>query len=191
MKASAAKKSRLQPQDWLDQALAEILETGIEGISVDRLASNLHVTRGSFYHHFSDRTEFIDTLLEYWERKWTLEIGDDISALGLDPVQSLLALSRMIRHRRAAEYDCVFRFWAMHNKKARETLRRVDSYRLGVIRKLFQGAGFEGLDAENRARMYLYYETAESSIFCDQDPETREQLVLKRLDLLLNGKLSG
>ena len=188
---SAHKKSRLQRRNWLDQALVEIIETGIEGISIDRLASNLGVTRGGFYHHFVDRTEFIDALLEYLERRWTIKLGEEIRALGLDPVQSLLALSRMIRHRRAAEYDCVFRFWAMHNKKAQDTLERVDEYRLAVIRELFQGAGFAGIDAENRARIYLYYESAEPPILAHQDSAIQEQLVVQRLNLLTDGGLGS
>ena len=180
----ASKKARLQRRDWLDVALTALMEDGVGGVAIERLADTLGVTRGSFYHHFKDRDDLLHELLVYWERRWTVEIGEDIAALGLDPEQSLLALSRMIRHRRAAEYDTVFRAWALHDLEARKVVKRVDEYRLGVIRDLFERAGFKGLEAENRARLFLYYEVAEPTLFAKQDQKTRDQLVEYRHRLL-------
>ena len=177
-------KARMQQRDWLNTALAALAEGGINAIAIEKLAEKLGVTRGSFYYHFKDRDELLQKLLNYWEQRWTVEIGIEITALGLDPRQSLLALVRMIRHRKAAQYDTVFRSWALHDAMAREVVKRVDEYRLGVIRDLFERAGFEGLDAENRARLLLYYEVAEPTLFAKQRRETRDQLVEYRLKLL-------
>jgi AcrR family transcriptional regulator len=174
----------MQRRDWLNAALAALVEGGIKAIAIERLAENLGLTRGSFYHHFKDRQDLLQELLTYWEQRWTVEIGIEITALGLDPRQSLLALVRMIRHRKASQYDAVFRSWALHDAMARQVVERVDEYRLGVIRDLFERAGFEGLDAENRARLLLYYEAAEPTLFAKQNRETRDQLVEYRLKLL-------
>ena len=180
----ASKKTRLQRRDWLDVALSALVQDGVGGVAIERLADTLGVTRGSFYYHFKDRDDLLHELLAYWEHRWTVEVGEDIAALGLDPVQSLLALSRMIRHRKAAEYDTVFRAWALHDPVARKVVKRVDEYRLGVIRDLFKRAGFKGLEAENRARLFLYYEVAEPTLFAKQTQEVRDQLVEYRHRLL-------
>ena len=36
-----------------------------------RLAKSMGVTTGSFYWHFKNRREFLDALLDYWEREMT------------------------------------------------------------------------------------------------------------------------
>ena len=184
MAAVAVKKTRLQRRDWLDVALTALIEDGVGGIAIERLADTLGVTRGSFYYHFKDRDDLLHELLAYWEQHWTIEIGEDITVLGLDPIQSLLALSRLIRHRKAAEYDTVFRAWAQHDPVAQKVLERVDEYRLGFIRDLFERASFKGLDAENRARLFLYYEVAEPTLFAKQSKKIRDQLVKSRHRLL-------
>ena len=184
MTAVASKKTRLQRVDWLDVALTALVKNGVGGVAIEKLADTLGVTRGSFYHHFKDRDDLLYELLLYWEQHWTIEIGEDIAALGLEPAQSLLALSRMIRHRKAAEYDTVFRAWALHDPVARKVVKRVDEYRLRVIRELFERVGFKALEAENRARLFLYYEVAEPTLFAKQSLEVRDQLVEYRHRLL-------
>jgi hypothetical protein len=44
--------------------------------------------------------------------------------------------------------------------------------------------GFEGLDAENRARLFLYYEISEPSMFAAQSAKLADQLIRERHALL-------
>lgn len=173
-------KPRLGRRDWLQAALMMLAEEGIGAVSIERLARRLGVTRGSFYHHFSNREDLLRQILSYWAEHWTDEIRDDVRALGLDPRNTLLALMRMIRHRKASDYDVVIRAWAVNDPLAREVVEQVDEIRLGVIRQLFLDMGFEGDDAENRARLFLYYEMAEPAIWAQQSEETLEALIEER-----------
>src|SRR3546814_18764042 len=54
-------------QDWIEAAKRMLVEEGIAGLKVDRLANRLGVTRGGFYHHFKERDEFFDQVIQYWE----------------------------------------------------------------------------------------------------------------------------
>jgi AcrR family transcriptional regulator len=182
-----ANKSRLDRKGWLEAALAELAEGGINAIAIEKLASKLGVTRGSFYHHFQDREELQNQMLEYWVERWTMEIRTEMTALGLDARQTLLALMRMIRHRKAAEYDVAFRAWALNDPMARKVVKRVDEIRLDYIRGLFGQLGFDELEAENRARLFLYYEMTEPAMFAAQSKETIERLVEARHRLLTSG----
>src|SRR3546814_13384963 len=56
-------------QDRIEAAKRMLVEEGIAGLKVDRLANRLGVTRGGFYHHFKDRDEFFDQVIQYWEAK--------------------------------------------------------------------------------------------------------------------------
>lgn len=180
MKTEMQAKQRLRQEDWIDAAVELLAEAGIGAVSVDRLAKNLGVTRGSFYHHFSGRGDLLRSVLEYWAQRWTYLVRDQIDALGLDPSTTLFALMKAIRSNRAAGYDAPFRAWALHDPLARAVVKQVDEARLDFIQSQFEALGFTGLDLENRARLYLHYEMAAPAMFTGPSAEREEQLLLER-----------
>lgn len=60
---------RLRPEAYYDAAFAILADEGPGGLTISALCTRLHVTKGSFYHHFSDTSEFADRLLEHWEHE--------------------------------------------------------------------------------------------------------------------------
>jgi len=173
-------KPRLTRQDWIDAAIQQLVEEGIGAVSIEQLAANLRITRGSFYHHFADREELLRGMLDYWARRWTYEVRDQIAALGLDASTTLFALMKAIRSNRAADYDAPFRAWALHDPLAQAVVERVDQVRLDQIQELFAGLGFSGLDLENRARLFLYFEMGAPAMFAGPTPERDEELLKER-----------
>ena len=184
MNRVANQKHRLTRQDWIDAALNLLIEAGIGAVSVDQLASRLNITRGSFYHHFTDRNELLRVLLDYWAEHWTYEVIDRLANLGLDPGTTLLALMRAIRNDQLAAFDAPFRAWALHDPMARDVARQVDEARLEFVRSNFEALGFKKLDAEIRARLFQHYEMAAPTMFAKPTPELEEKLILERYRLL-------
>jgi len=179
-KVQPKSKARLTRQDWIDAAIRVLAEEGIGAVSIETLASRLRITRGSFYHHFAGREDLLRAMLDFWAQRWTYGVRDQIAALELDPGTTLLALMRAIRNNSAADYDAPFRAWALHDPLARGVGEEVDQGRVGVIHRLFEGLGFRGLDAENRARLFLYYEMAAPAMFAGPSPERDEELLRER-----------
>lgn len=177
-------KLRLSRKDWLEAALELLYKGGIKAVTVDALARQLNITRGSFYHHFNDRQDLTNEILKYWEQTWTIDIRDTVAALSLDGLQSLIALGNLIRYRQAAGYDVAVRDWAVHDKQAKKTVKETDKIRLDFIRSLFEKIGFEGLDLENRSRLYLYYAMTEPAFFDPPDEKIALQLDQIRLKFL-------
>ncbi len=157
-----------------------LVKAGIGAVSVDRLATSLGVTRGSFYHHFADRADLLQVLLEDWSRRWTYEIDAQIADLGLDPSNTILAWMRTILNRQAADDDAPFRAWALHDPMARAVVKQVDEARLGFITRQFEALGFTGIDAENRSRLWLHYELAAPAMFAGPSAEREAALLLER-----------
>lgn len=153
-------------------------------MTIDRLASSLGVTRGSFYHHFSDRDDLLDALLAHWADDLTYQVRDHVTSLKLDPETTLLVLLRTIRSKEAAKYDAPFRAWALHDDRAREVLERVDQVRFETIRAQFEQLGFDSLQAELRARLFLYYEIAAPAMFLDSSNVDPDALLHERLRFL-------
>lgn len=182
--ATRKPRPRLNRAAWIEAALTVLTHEGIHSVSIERLASAFGVTRGSFYHHFQDRADLLRSLLEYWQNEATGRIMEQVGALQLDPRTTLLALSRAIRHNKAAQYDVAFRNWALHDDQAMAMVRRTDEIRLGFIREQFAKAGYTGRDLENRARLFYYYELADPMVFADQSEKLEDALVEIRHRLL-------
>ena len=177
-------KKRLTRSCWQEVALELLKKDGINAVTVDALATQLGITRGSFYHHFKDRNDLAREMLAYWKQKWTVELRDDVDALGLDGLQSLTALANLITHRKASGYDIAVRAWAIHDDLAREAMEESDKIRLDFIRKQFAKIGFKDLDLENRSRLFLYSAMAELSFFDPPDKKVMQELNRVRLNFL-------
>jgi AcrR family transcriptional regulator len=173
-------KPRLSRQDWIDAGIEQLLEQGVGAVSVEQLATRLGITRGSFYHHFADREDLLRAMLEYWAQKWTYDVREQINALGLDASTTLFALMKAVRSNRAADYDAPFRAWALHSPLARAVVEQVDQARLDQVQVLFAALGFTGLDLENRARLFLYFEMGAPAMFAGPTPERDEELLKER-----------
>jgi len=63
--------STLTRNDWIAAGFDALDGEGYAGIPVESLARRLNVTRGSFYHHFRNREDFVTTLLTAWEDDYT------------------------------------------------------------------------------------------------------------------------
>jgi AcrR family transcriptional regulator len=187
----ARKASQLDQRDWLEAAWEEFAVRGIAAVTVQSIARKLGITRGSFYHHFADREDLLRGLLEHWRREWTTEVRDTIQALQLAPRQTLLALARLIRVKKASHYDVRVRAWALSDTVVREIVREADEVRLGFVRSQFTALGFDPIEAESRARLFLYYEMAEPAVLAEQSPEMEEELIalrgLSRLPIAASG----
>ena len=184
MKKPIKPKKRLTRLCWQEAALELLHNEGINAVTVDALAIQLGITRGSFYHHFEDRNDLSKEMLDYWKQKWTTEIRDDVDALGLDGLQSLIALANLIGHRKAAGFDTAVRAWAIHDDTARAVVKAADKIRLDFIRQQFARIGFKGLDLENRSRLFLYYSMAEPAFFNPPDKKVMQELDQIRLNFL-------
>jgi AcrR family transcriptional regulator len=82
-KTSGTGKARLgEPtltaSDWAEAALQLIAEKGLRALTVSTLAARLGVTKGSFYWHFTGRSELLAAALARWEQRSTT---DNISGL--------------------------------------------------------------------------------------------------------------
>jgi len=191
MRDTKAAKRRLTRQDWIEAAIEQLSVAGIGTVSIEQLAANLNVTRGSFYHHFNAREDLLKAMLDYWAQRWTYDVRDQITALNLDPATTLLALMRAIRSNHAADYDAPFRAWALHDPLARRVVEDVDRVRLAIIQSQFVALGFRGSNAENRARLFLYYEAAAPAMFNRPSQKQDEQLLLERHQFLTTARVAA
>ncbi len=121
------KPLRLTREDWLETGLKLLSDLGEQALTLEKLCQATSRTKGSFYHHFQDRDDFVKALLEYWRSKYTDRIIIAVDRLK-DPIAQRRELDRL-----AANVDNrleqVMRNWSGVDERVRQTIKQVDDKR--------------------------------------------------------------
>ncbi|NJN90614.1 MAG: TetR/AcrR family transcriptional regulator [Leptolyngbyaceae cyanobacterium SL_5_14] len=158
-----AEPSNLTRQDWIDQGLKTLAETGVETVRVEPLAKLLGVTKGSFYWHFKNREDLLEALLQEWVKRQTNSVIERVEAIGSDAATKLLHLFELaVQDDGRAEN--VIRAWATNDSRVTAVLAEVDQRRLNYTKDLFLQVGFAPFEAIVRARMVYYALVGEFTI---------------------------
>jgi AcrR family transcriptional regulator len=145
-----ARKVRLDAQTWVHGALAMIGAQGLAALSVESLATELGVTKGSFYWHFANRDALIAAALERWEELATQAVIDAAERGGSPRERLSLLLEIVVRPipEDAIEAAIVN---APSDPLVAPVVRRVTQRRLAYLASIFRDLGFGRAVAARRA----------------------------------------
>ncbi len=120
---------------WLEMGLVVLGTNGPKELTIDGLCRRLGLTKGSFYHHFRNRKDYIDTLLTYWHEQQTQRLIDS-SRNEVDPVSSIRKLTIMSMELRPARLETAIRAWAESDELVAAHQARVDTNRRAYLAEL-------------------------------------------------------
>ena len=181
---NTAENHRLSRASWLQHALDVLRDEGIQGVRVERLARDLGVTKGSFYWHFDDRDDLLQSILDYWDKQFTDVVVENQELIEAEPAEGLLAAMTRVRTEGLDAYELAMRAWADHDEEAQDAVRAVYEKRNKFVRRFFSRLGFKGLDAEVRTRLALCYLSWEPNMYPDESESQRLKLVKLQHQLL-------
>jgi AcrR family transcriptional regulator len=151
------------------------------------LAKRLGVSRGSFYWHFRDRPELLQSVLEYWSRWSTDSVIAALADAGdLEARDKIWLLMERVLSGDLSAHDPAIRAWALYDADAARVVRRVDRKRLGTVTALFREAGFSEEQATARARLLALYLIGDPSLLVQEPAARRRKLARLRWQLLLD-----
>lgn len=181
MKVEPTQRSqqRNSRETWLRKALETIARDGDKGVRIDALARDLNITKGSFYHHFRDRQDFIDQVVDFWVERYNRYVIETIEQFEGSPEDRLRSLMKLLKREELDAYDMTFRAWAVHDPGIAKRVRQVDLTRYGFIRGLFEEMGFEGTDLELRTRIWLVFAAANATVSFPVSSEIGEDLFVE------------
>ena len=182
MSETAEKSKRLSREDWLEAALEVLKSEGVGKVNIVRIARDLGVTSGSFYWHFKDRNDLLRSLLDFWVRSQTDAILEKVDQGA--PSERLFNLMEILTLGEQARYEVAVRAWAGFDNMAAEVVRATDKRRIEWLRRIFRELGFSGIEAEMRARLFVYYQLAEPSVLWREAKSKRREIIRRRHRLL-------
>jgi len=149
---------------WLTAGLDALRKGGVAAVRVERLAGEVGVTKGSFYHHFRDRRALLDALLEYWSREMTDAEFERIASVRGGLEARLLALAEDVLEKGMGRYDPAIRAWARSDRKVATAVAQVDKRRVRALTGFFEDAGFAAAAARTRARLFYTFLLGEPQV---------------------------
>ena len=150
-------RNQLKRFDWLVAALELFVAEGIDAVRITRLADELGVTRGSFYWHFSNRDDLIESLVAYWRDKNTSVIVEAVnSATSLSDGIFNFFDTCVDSNQFDPRLDLAIREWARRSQDIREQIDLADSTRVKAITDLFSRYAYPMPEAFIRARVIYF-----------------------------------
>lgn len=126
-----ARKTKL---DWLEQGLVILAEGGSPALTTDALTKRLGVTKGSFYHHFTNYEDYKLNLLSYFEQAGTHEIIA-LAEQTASPDKKLQRLLEVVLAYPTAS-SVAIRAWALQDEVVRQFQERIDKQRIDYLEQL-------------------------------------------------------
>ncbi|NUQ47765.1 MAG: TetR/AcrR family transcriptional regulator [Phycisphaerae bacterium] len=173
--AEADTRATLTPETWIEAATEVLVDQGIDHVRVDVLATQLGVTRGSFYWHFRDRDALLAALLARWEAKNTGNLVARTLAFAATINEAILNVFDAWLE--AAVFDSRFDFavrtWALSDAAVRAKVQATDALRMDALAAMFARFGYSPIAAETRARALYYTQIGYISMLVAETVEVR------------------
>lgn len=182
----AGRAVKVSADTWVETARRALIEEGIAGVKVDRLASRLGVTRGGFYHNFCDRDELLARLIQSWEQSCQFLPQEPPGSTPPDAAEWLdKVIQRLIEEDGYDHwFDMAVREWARSDQRAAWAVEREDRLRMATLKRFFEALGYGMDEALIRARVFYYHQIGYYVIGVRQSPAERRRKAKLYVDIL-------
>jgi len=174
-------KDRLTRSDWLAHGLRRLARHGANALKVGDLAAGLDVSRGSFYWHFRDATDFRLQLLQLWQERATDQVFRDIDTAIVGPARLTRLMKLAFNEDRSL--DKAIRELAATDPAAAAMVAAVDAKRIDYLSKLMIESGVESRRARPRAE-FLYWAYIGQTAVLNPDESVMTESDIDDLSLL-------
>lgn len=155
MKPGARRAPRLGRDDWIAAGQAVLCEAGIAGLRLSALTRRLHVSTGSFYHHFQDMEAYLDALARHFSRGDVKRILERATNGASGPLSRIRRLAAISLNSTIWQLDRAMRVWATSDRRAMASVKASEKLVLAYLTEAFAELGFAPADAALRAHLLL------------------------------------
>jgi AcrR family transcriptional regulator len=180
------RKAPLGREAWLKAARTALIQEGIGGVEIGKLARKLHATRGGFYWFFDSRKQLLDCLLADWEETNTAVFKALLRDSGANGVAEFKELCDIWVNESgySPQWDAAMREWARISPRVEGMVRRVDDLRIQIIQRIFKDMGYGEPEAFVRARTTYFHQVGYYTLGVRESREQRLKLLPLYIDIL-------
>ena len=128
-------------EKWLRAGFDILVKSGPQSITLESLGKKLNLSKGSFYHHFKNRDDFLKQLVRYWEASMTDWVIDTTQLESANNSKRLVKLAELTSRVAAMPIERAMRHWATQNPDVNKALKRVEKKRSDYLLYLLTQAG--------------------------------------------------
>jgi len=165
------RSSPLQSQDWIRAASVRFSQDGVEAVRIELLARDLGVSKGSFYWHFRDREDLLNSVLADWERE---EIAwlEEASSFQRSPAARWARFVERGAEPQRGRFESALRGWARRDDRVSSRVASIEKERAIYIAGVLREVGFtpEAADAWSELALLVYLGWLDRAT---RDPEFR------------------
>jgi AcrR family transcriptional regulator len=158
-----AQKQQASRKVWLNAALEVLRERGVDGIKAVPLANRLGLTSGSFYWHFRNEQDLLDSIFEHWENHLTDHIVRDAQQFDGSLEKRILNLMLQVIREDADVPDHAISVWVKSDANAQISYCRAVAKRFEFAKWMSEQVGFTPQEATARGRLMVTSLLGESS----------------------------
>ncbi|TNC48620.1 TetR/AcrR family transcriptional regulator [Rubellimicrobium rubrum] len=143
---------------WLDAAYRALIDGGVEAVKILPLASELKISRTSFYWFFKDREELLSALADRWAGRNTGNLIAAAQAYADTEAEAMLNVIGCFLDPQAFDtrFEFAVRSWALQSSVMTERVGAADRDRIAALTAMLERWGHAPLDADVRSRtIYL------------------------------------
>jgi AcrR family transcriptional regulator len=164
---------------WLDTARKALIEEGTAGIEINKLAKRLGSSRGGFYWFFKDRAQLLEELIKFWAETSTALFERVLNDPDRNGMREYETLTDMWVDEKDYDptWDGAVRDWARTSEAVRKAVQRVDEKRIAVVERIFNDLGYQGKEANVRARVMYYHQVGYYAMGVRESRQARRALI--------------
>jgi AcrR family transcriptional regulator len=141
---------------WLREGLLALAQVGPQSLTVDIMCQRMGVTKGSFYHHFKNRQDYVEEILKFWEEENTSRLVN-IADTQQGTEEKLDVLLKLV-YEIPKDLEIAIRALALYDSVARQYQERIDTRRQAYLLSLNKAFFADSQEAELLATIdYAWY----------------------------------
>jgi AcrR family transcriptional regulator len=170
-------RKTLSREAWVAAAIATLEKKGIANVKIDHLSKQLKVTRGSFYFHFKNLKDLLDSLLEEWRQRNCKPFEALIDQEVIDGPAFFDAVTGVwIREDPfSPRLDLAIRDWARSSAAIARKVQVQDDFRMALLVRAFAVMGYDDDESLIRARITYFQQIGYYATHFKEPPADRKR----------------
>lgn len=144
-------------EQWIQLGTEKFSQSGLDGLVIERMSSELGCSKSSFYWYFRNRNEYITKLVERWVELSTNEVILQ-SSLAINPEDRLTyLLQQMFSATGKGDFLFFFRKLGSNHANFQEMLEKIEQTRIDYAVQVLESMGMTTLNARQKAFILYHY----------------------------------